>query len=217
MQISLKYPAVSASTLKPSYILSFVCGAAIVLGFSTLRGSNTESPQHVYELRLYHVNAGKMDALKARFRDHVDAIFRRHNMKSIGYWSPEDVPGISGPTHLYSGASQPAGNGEELGCFPSRSGMAEGKGGIGGEWKTGRSHRPLLYGSDQLFSAQIASFAADRDSAPSSRVSSVTLLRSRGWHFDRLRAERSSRDLVVELARSDASTGGGWMQVCATD
>ena len=117
MQISLKYPAVSASTLKPSYILSFVCGAAIVLGFSTLRGSNTESPQHVYELRLYHVNAGKMDALKARFRDHVDAIFRRHNMKSIGYWSPEDVPGISGPTHLYSGASQPAGNGEELGCF----------------------------------------------------------------------------------------------------
>ena len=92
MRISLKYRAVSASMLKPSYILSLVCGAAIVLGFSTLRGSNTESPQHVYELRLYHVNAGKMDALKARFRDHVDAIFRRHNMKSIGYWSPEDAP-----------------------------------------------------------------------------------------------------------------------------
>ena len=63
-----------------------------MLGFSTLRGSNTESPHHVYELRLYHVNEGKMDALKARFGDHVDAIFRRHNMKSIGYWSPEDAP-----------------------------------------------------------------------------------------------------------------------------
>jgi NIPSNAP len=46
----------------------------------------------VYELRLYNVNEGKMDALKARFGDHVDAIFRRHNMKSIGYWSPEDAP-----------------------------------------------------------------------------------------------------------------------------
>lgn len=33
-----------------------------------------------------------MDALKARFGDHTDAIFRQHNMKSIGYWSPEDAP-----------------------------------------------------------------------------------------------------------------------------
>ena len=33
-----------------------------------------------------------MDALKARFGDHTDAIFKRHNMKSIGYWVPEDAP-----------------------------------------------------------------------------------------------------------------------------
>ena len=33
-----------------------------------------------------------MDALKARFGDHTDTIFKRHNMKSIGYWSPEDAP-----------------------------------------------------------------------------------------------------------------------------
>jgi len=33
-----------------------------------------------------------MDALKARFHDHTDSIFKRHNMKSIGYWSPEDAP-----------------------------------------------------------------------------------------------------------------------------
>ena len=33
-----------------------------------------------------------MDALKARFGDHTDSIFKRHNMKSIGYWSPEDAP-----------------------------------------------------------------------------------------------------------------------------
>jgi hypothetical protein len=84
MRISLKYRAVRASMLKPSYILSLVCGAATVLGFSTLRGSNTESPQHVYELRLYHVNAGKMDALKARFRDHVDAIFQTAQHEE--YW-----------------------------------------------------------------------------------------------------------------------------------
>jgi hypothetical protein len=59
---------------------------------NTLSGSNAESPHHVYELRLYHVNEGKMNALRARFGNYTDAIFKRHNMKSIGYWSPEDAP-----------------------------------------------------------------------------------------------------------------------------
>ena len=33
-----------------------------------------------------------MDALKAQFGDHTDAIFKRHNMKSVGYWVREDAP-----------------------------------------------------------------------------------------------------------------------------
>ena len=71
-------------------VLSFICGAAIMGGFTTL--GRPESPHHVYELRLYHVNDGKMDALRDRFGNHTDAIFKRHNMKSIGYWLPEDAP-----------------------------------------------------------------------------------------------------------------------------
>jgi hypothetical protein len=90
MQTSLKCRAMSASTLKPFYVLFFLCGAAVMFGFSTLRGSNT--PHHVYELRLYHVHEGKMDDLRDRFGDHTDSIFKRHNMKSIGYWVPEDAP-----------------------------------------------------------------------------------------------------------------------------
>ena len=43
------------------------------------------SSRHVYELRMYQVNEGKMDALIARFGDHTDAIFKRHNMKSVGF------------------------------------------------------------------------------------------------------------------------------------
>ena len=61
-----------------------------MLGFSALSGSNPS--HHVYELRMYHVSPGKMEALKARFGDHTDAIFKRHNMKSVGYWVPEDAP-----------------------------------------------------------------------------------------------------------------------------
>jgi hypothetical protein len=80
------------NNMKASYILPFVCGVAVMLGFNALGESNAESPHHVYELRMYHVNQGKMDALRDRFRDHTDAIFKRHNMKSIGYWQPEDPP-----------------------------------------------------------------------------------------------------------------------------
>ena len=77
--------------MKASYVLSFVCGVGVMFGLSALSGSNV-SPHHVYELRMYHVNEGKIEALKARFRDHTDSIFKRHNMKSVGYWSPEDAP-----------------------------------------------------------------------------------------------------------------------------
>jgi NIPSNAP len=78
--------------MKKSHLLFFVCGAVVMLAITGLRGSSAESPHHVYELRLYHVNEGKMDALKSRFGHYTDAIFKRHQMKSIGYWLPEDAP-----------------------------------------------------------------------------------------------------------------------------
>ncbi len=91
MQTLRKFRAMGAFNLKPSYVLSFLLGGTFMLAFSKLGASNAQPPSHVYELRLYHPHEGKLDALKARFGDHTDAIFRRHNMKSIGYLSPEDA------------------------------------------------------------------------------------------------------------------------------
>jgi hypothetical protein len=54
----------------------------------------------VYELRVYHANEGKLDALVARFRDHTDAIFKRHGMISLAYWLPTDEP-LKGRTLIY--------------------------------------------------------------------------------------------------------------------
>jgi NIPSNAP len=87
---TMKIAAAKLTGLKASALLSFIGGAAITFGLTHLSGSNPL--QHVYELRMYHVNEGKMDALIARFGDHTDAIFKRHNMKSIGFWRPEDAP-----------------------------------------------------------------------------------------------------------------------------
>jgi hypothetical protein len=44
----------------------------------------------VFELRTYTCNEGKLETLKARFRDHTIEIFKRHGMESIGYWIPQD-------------------------------------------------------------------------------------------------------------------------------
>jgi hypothetical protein len=85
MKVAAKLIGISA----PS-VLWFIGGAAVALGLSYIGGS--KDSQHVYELRMYHVNEGKMDALIARFGNHTDAIFKRHNMKSVGYWRPEDAP-----------------------------------------------------------------------------------------------------------------------------
>jgi hypothetical protein len=51
--------------------------------------SNARAADRVFELRTYTTYDGKLDALKARFRDHTVAIFNRHGMTSIGYWVPD--------------------------------------------------------------------------------------------------------------------------------
>jgi NIPSNAP len=54
----------------------------------------------VYELRIYNVNEGKLDDLLRRFRDHTIALFSKHNMKSLAYWTPTDDP-LKGKTLVY--------------------------------------------------------------------------------------------------------------------
>jgi hypothetical protein len=87
---TMKVAAAKLTAIKAWSLLSFIGGVAVTLGVSNLAGS--KNSQHVYELRMYQVNEGKMDALIARFGEHTDAIFKRHNMKSIGFWRPQDDP-----------------------------------------------------------------------------------------------------------------------------
>ncbi len=62
--------------------------------------TTARAADQVYELRTYTTNEGKLDALKARFRDHTIEIFQRHGMTSIGYWVPTD-PAKSHNTLIY--------------------------------------------------------------------------------------------------------------------
>ena len=71
----------------------------VCAGFAVGRASQPASA-HVYEMRTYTAAEGKLDAVNARFRDHTRRIFERHNMKSVGYWTPLEGP-TAGTTLIY--------------------------------------------------------------------------------------------------------------------
>lgn len=45
----------------------------------------------VFEIRTY-TTPQKMEDLEALFRDHTDALFKKHGFEVIGYWVPQDAP-----------------------------------------------------------------------------------------------------------------------------
>ena len=82
------------TVLTPSRIVSAV--ALLTIGFA-LGSWNASSVAHaqggkVFEMRTYTAPDGKLPNLQARFRDHTIRIFNKHNMKSVGYWVPQDAP-----------------------------------------------------------------------------------------------------------------------------
>jgi NIPSNAP protein len=67
---------------------------------STLLAACTWAQSRVYELRTYTCYEGKLEALKANFRDHHIETFKRHGIESIGYWVPQD-PELAKNTLIY--------------------------------------------------------------------------------------------------------------------
>jgi hypothetical protein len=65
--------------------------AAALLPDLHLTGA-AESSDAVYELRIYHAAAGRLDDLVRRFREHTLALFERHGMKTVAFWLPTDEP-----------------------------------------------------------------------------------------------------------------------------
>ncbi|MBN4046858.1 NIPSNAP family protein [bacterium AH-315-P07] len=67
------------------------------MGVGFIIGSEHEVAQaaqangaRIYELRTYTTNDGKLDDLHARFANHTNQLFVRHNMTLIGYWTPSE-------------------------------------------------------------------------------------------------------------------------------
>src|SRR5580658_11161952 len=68
--------------------------------FFMLGAACASAQSRVFELRTYTCYDGKLDAVKADFRDHHLETFKRHGIESIGYWVPQD-PELAKNTLIY--------------------------------------------------------------------------------------------------------------------
>ena len=54
---------------------------------------NTSKDSRCFELRTYTVREGSsIDLLHSRFRDHTNALFKKHGMTIVGFWQPVAKP-----------------------------------------------------------------------------------------------------------------------------
>lgn len=74
-----------ASALPAMVLVFALTGFAVAQNETAKAPGNT--PDKVYELRMYTCNEGKLPLLHARFRDHSIALLARHGMKSLYYWT----------------------------------------------------------------------------------------------------------------------------------
>ena len=66
----------------------------VAAGLSVMPARSEEKPAdgRLFELRTYHADPGKLDALLGRFRDHTCKLFEKHGMTNVGYWVPVENP-----------------------------------------------------------------------------------------------------------------------------
>jgi hypothetical protein len=79
--------------IKEPMMLSFTFDRAFwfVLSMVVCTGSVVSSARaeenRLFEMRIYTTNPGKLEALHKRFREHTNALFQKHGMQLIGYWT----------------------------------------------------------------------------------------------------------------------------------
>jgi hypothetical protein len=92
--------------MKRRTLLQTLPAAALLPATNWLASAMAESTANpamattVYELRIYHTYEGRLDDLLKRFRDHTMALFEKHGIKNVAYWTPTDDP-LKGKTLVY--------------------------------------------------------------------------------------------------------------------
>ena len=54
--------------------------------------AHAQEKTRVFELRTYTAHPGKFDDMKARFKEHIIPLFKKHNLTVVGFWTHADPP-----------------------------------------------------------------------------------------------------------------------------
>ena len=73
-------------------VAGVVVGSVVAGIIGVTPATSAQAPARVFELRTYTANPGKFDAMKARFRDHIIPLFKKHNLTVVGFWTYADPP-----------------------------------------------------------------------------------------------------------------------------
>ena len=68
-------------------LLYAICLFALCCSHSPAQSQSSK----LYEVRIYHPNPGKYEAIIDRFRQYTTRLFEKHGMENIGYWTPTDT------------------------------------------------------------------------------------------------------------------------------
>jgi len=88
--------------IRQKLVLMILFVAVFTVGYLAGRGTGpvtwqvdqaqAQTQARVFELRTYTPHEGRLQDVVNRFRDHTRTYFDRHDMTSIGYWTPQDGP-----------------------------------------------------------------------------------------------------------------------------
>jgi hypothetical protein len=74
---------------------TLVAGAVLASALVSASAAVANDAQRAFELRTYHTTEGKLEALNQRFREHTVALFEKHGMEVIGFWTPVGEDGAA--------------------------------------------------------------------------------------------------------------------------
>ncbi len=77
--------------------------ALLPLAFGSMLAESSSpetTGETVYELRIYHLNEGKLPLILERFRTKETKIFTRLGMHNVAFWTPTEDP-LEGRTLIY--------------------------------------------------------------------------------------------------------------------
>jgi hypothetical protein len=87
-----------------SIVIAAVLVGGLMLGASSARAADEAKDgkkERFFELRIYSAAEGKMDALNARFREHTNALFAKHGIEIVGFWTTTGDAGKGPKNTLY--------------------------------------------------------------------------------------------------------------------